>query len=62
MDKTPPAKKKTKKESTCQCREQGFDPWARKIPHAVKQLSPCVVTTEACVPRTCASQQDKLPQ
>ena len=28
-------------ESTCQCREHGFNPWSRKIPHAVEQLSPC---------------------
>ena len=27
------------KEVTCQCRRQGFDPWSRKIPHAVEQLS-----------------------
>ena len=24
-----------------------FDPWSRKIPHAVEQLSPCTTTTEA---------------
>ena len=23
-----------------------FDPWSRKIPHAMKQLNPCVPTTE----------------
>ena len=28
------------KESTCQSRRHGFDPWARKLPHAVGQLSP----------------------
>ena len=28
------------KESSCQSRGQGFDPWSRKIPRAVKQLSP----------------------
>ena len=38
------------KESTCQCRGRGFDPWSRKIPHAVGQLSLCAITTEACVP------------
>ncbi|XP_060013443.1 receptor activity-modifying protein 3 isoform X8 [Lagenorhynchus albirostris] len=26
--------------------EQGFEPWAGKIPHAAEQLSPCAVTTE----------------
>ena len=33
-------------ESTCQCRGHRFDPWSRKIPPAVKQLSPCSTTTE----------------
>ena len=28
-------------ESTCQCRRHWFDPWSRKIPHAVEQLSQC---------------------
>ena len=30
----------------CQCREHGFEPWSGKIPHAVKQLSPCATTTK----------------
>ena len=34
------------KESTCQCRRQGFDPRSRKIPHAAGQLSRCAVTIE----------------
>ena len=25
--------------SACQCRGHGFDPWSRKIPHAMEQLS-----------------------
>ena len=29
------------KESACQCKRHGFDPWSGKIPHAAKQLSPC---------------------
>ena len=33
-------------ESICQCRGHMFDPWSRKIPHAVEQLSPCATTTE----------------
>ena len=33
-------------ESTCQCREHGFDPWSGKIPHAAEQISPCTATTE----------------
>ena len=28
-------------EPFCQGRKHGFDPWSRKIPHAVEQLSPC---------------------
>ena len=27
------------KESACQCRRHRFDPWSRKMPHAVGQLS-----------------------
>ena len=38
------------KESACQCRGHGFDPWSRKIPHALGQLSPCSTTTEALKP------------
>ena len=34
------------KESTCQCRRHGFNPWSQKIPHGEKQLSPCDITTE----------------
>ena len=34
------------KESACQCRGHGFEPWSGKIPHAVEQLSPCTTTTE----------------
>ena len=34
------------KESACQCRRHGFDPWSRKIPHALEQLSPCATATE----------------
>ena len=28
-------------ESACKCRGHGFDPWFKKIPQAVEQLSPC---------------------
>ena len=34
------------KESACQYRRHGFDPWSWKIPHAAKQLSPCTTTIE----------------
>ena len=39
-----------KKESACQCRGNGFNPWSGKIPRAKGQLSPCATTTEARVP------------
>ena len=32
--------------NACQCRGRGFSPWSRKIPHAMRQLSPCTTTTE----------------
>ena len=35
-------------ESACQCRGHKFDLWSGKIPHAARQLSPCVMSTEAC--------------
>ena len=38
------------KESTCQSRRQGLDPWSRKIPHAAEQLSPCAHDYWAQVP------------
>ena len=34
------------KESTCQCRRHGFNPWSGKIPHAAEQLSSCATATE----------------
>ena len=34
------------RESTCQCRIQGFDLCSGKIPHAAEQLSPCATTTK----------------
>ena len=32
------------KESACQCRKHGFNPWSGKIPHASEQLSPWATT------------------
>ena len=46
VDKNPPVKKKKKKESACQFRGHGFEPWSGKIPHAVEHLSLCATTTE----------------
>ena len=34
------------KESTCRCRRHGFNPWSRKIPHAVGQLILSATTAE----------------
>ena len=34
------------KGSACQCRRHRLDPWSRKIPHAMEQLSPCPTTSE----------------
>ena len=42
--------------------DTGSNPWSGKTPHASGQLSPCVRTTEVCVPRTCALQQEKALQ
>ena len=47
----------------CQCRGHRFNLWSRKIPHAPKgQLSPSTTTTEACVLRAHAPQQEKSLQ
>ena len=34
------------KESTCQCRGHGFNPWSKEIPQATEQLSLRATTTE----------------
>ena len=34
------------KESTCQCRRHGFDPWSRKVSYAAEQPSPSTTTIE----------------
>ena len=47
------------KKSACQCKRYGFDPWSRKIPHAVEQVSPCATTTELCS-RARALRQENL--
>ena len=51
------------KESICQCRRHGVNPWSRKIPHAVEQLSPGAATSKPEHPRTRALQQEaRTPQ
>ena len=37
-------------DKNAQCWGHGFNPWPRKIPQAVEQLSPCATTTE---PKCC---------
>ena len=44
------------KESSCQCRGQGFDPWVRKIPWRRKwQPTPVFLPGKSCGPRNLAS-------
>ena len=35
------------KQSTCQCMKYEFDPWSRRIPHAMEQLSLCITAIES---------------
>ena len=46
------------KESTCQCRRHGFDPWFRKIPPAAEELSPCASTTDPGLQSPCVSNTE----
>ena len=42
------------KESSCQHRRHGLDPWTRKTSHATEQLSRCATTPETALePRSC---------
>ena len=34
------------KESACQCRRHGFNPWSWKIPHGTEELGPCTAVNE----------------
>ena len=47
------------KESTCQCRGHGFDPWFRKISHVTRRLSPWASATE---PAHCNSSSPHAPE
>ena len=47
------------KESACQCRRYGFDPWSGKIPHATEQLNPLLLSVAnsyltLCYPVDCS--------
>ena len=46
------------KDSFCRCRRHGFNPWYRKIPHAVEQLSPWATTPEP----TCCNHWASVPE
>ena len=35
------------KECALKCRGHRFDPWSRKVPYAMGQLSPCITATES---------------
>ena len=48
-----------KKPSINAGRRYRFDLWSGKIPHATEQLSLCVTSTEACMPRAHAVRQGK---
>ena len=65
------------RESTCQCRIHGLDPWSRKIPHAMEQLTlsarapgprnrnyraHTLQLLKPMCPKACALQQEKPPQ
>ena len=39
-----------------------FNPWSGKIPHASKQLSPPITTTEPACPKAYGAQQEKTLQ
>ena len=42
------------RESACQYKRRGLDPWSGKVPHAAEQLSPCATAIEPLLwsPRT----------
>ena len=42
------------KDSACQWRRHGFDPWPRRIPHAAEQLSPCTTLLSLCSGAHCS--------
>ena len=46
------------KVSACQCRRHGFDPWSRKIPHALEKLSLPTTTIEPVLWRRCSSRKE----
>ena len=50
------------KESTCQYRGHGFDPWSRKIPHAKRWLNPCTTAIEPVHPRAmlCSKRNHRI--
>ena len=51
------------KESSRQCREHGFNPWSKKIPHPAKQLNPSTRITDPvlCNKRSHSSEKPVDP-
>ena len=52
------------RESACQCRGLGLNPWSGKIPHDEGQLSLCSRALELQLlrPRACVLQQERPPR
>ena len=46
------------KESACQCREHGFNPWSGKSPLPVQQVSPCATTIESVLQGPCSTTRE----
>ena len=40
-----------------QCKGQGFDPWSRKIPHAMGQLSSCAAAAQPTLWSLCSESE-----
>ena len=49
------------KESTCQCRGHGFDPWSGEIPHATGQLNQSTTATDPCMPQLLKLRRPRGP-
>ena len=51
-----------KKKFACHCRRHGFDPWSRKIPQAMEQLSLCTTTTRPVLCRLVVATAEPTSQ
>ena len=50
------------KESVCQCRRHGFNPWSQRIPHAMGQLSLWTTTTEPVLRNKRSHRNESSPR